>query len=101
MSDFLNHWLLTILIFLPSVGAFFVMFAKGRDAVRWAGVVTTIITFAISLLLLATFNWRTVGGGGEYAYAPGQNGGVAESARGVVQMVQQGNWIPAFNIKYK
>src|SRR5438552_13565383 len=90
MTEFLNHWLLTTLIFLPSVGAIFVMFAKGRDAVRTAGLVTTIVTFALSLLLLATFNWHA--GNGKYAYA---------DQGGVVQMVQQGSWIPAFNIYYR
>src|SRR4051812_34584987 len=99
--DFFNHWLLTILIFLPSVGAILTLFAKGRDAVRWTALGTTIVTFALSLVLFATFNWRTVGGGNEYAYAPGQNSGVAESARGVVQMVQSGAWIPSFNVQYK
>src|SRR5205823_2161876 len=62
---------------------------KGRDAVRTAGLVTTIVTFALSLLLLATFNWHA--GNGKYDYAP----------NGVVQMVQQGSWIPAFNIYYR
>src|SRR5215218_9920025 len=87
---FLNHWLLTILIFLPSVGAIFVMFAKGRDGARTAALGTTIVTFALSLLLFATFDWKA--GNGKYAYA---------SEGGVVQMVQAAKWIPAFNIEYK
>src|SRR5215218_9555221 len=90
---FLNHWLLTILIFLPSVGAVFVMFAKGRDGARNAALATTIVTFALSLLLFATFDWKA--GNGKYAYATPDGGG------GVVQMVQQANWIPAFNVQYK
>jgi NADH-quinone oxidoreductase subunit M len=103
--DFLNHWLLTILIILPSAGAMLVLFAKGRDAIRWTALATTIITFVASLLLFATFEWN---GGikpgetpeqaadrGVYAY---QN---AAGDAGVVQMVQEANWIPAFNIKYK
>ena len=49
--DFLNNWILTILIFLPTAGAILVLMAKGRDAVRWTALGTTIITFAASLLL--------------------------------------------------
>src|SRR6185295_3281880 len=89
--DFLNHWLLTILIFLPCVGAILVLMAKTRDAVRWIALGTTIVVFAFSLLLFFTFDWKIVGGG-KYAYA---------SEGGVVQMVQAAKWIPAFNIEYK
>src|SRR5439155_9668473 len=88
MTDFLNNWLLTILIFLPTAGAVLVLLAKGRDAVRWTALVTCIVTFALSLLLFATFDWKT--GAGVYDYAP----------HGVVQMVTRHPWIPAFNIDY-
>src|SRR4051794_16898492 len=80
--DFLNNWLLTILIFLPTAGALVVMFAKGRDAVRWTALLVTLATFLLSLLLFATFTWTGATGG-------------------AVQMVKAGQWIPAFNIQYK
>ncbi|MBC8106506.1 MAG: NADH-quinone oxidoreductase subunit M [Anaerolineae bacterium] len=84
--DFLNNWLLTILIFLPTAGALVVMFAKTRDAVRWTALLVTLATFLLSLLLFATFEWT------------GPNGGA-------VQMVNNAGkgaaWIPAFNIQYK
>ncbi|MCC6424694.1 MAG: NADH-quinone oxidoreductase subunit M, partial [Phycisphaerales bacterium] len=63
--------------------------AKGREAVRWTALVTTIITFAASLLLFATFKWD-VGNG--YGYLQGSGG--------VVQMVQRASWIKSFNIEY-
>jgi NADH-quinone oxidoreductase subunit M len=88
MTDFLNTWLLSILIFLPSAGAILVLFAKGRDAIRWIALGTTIVTFLLSLLLFSTFDWK--GGNGVYDYAP----------HGVVQMVTRLSWIPAFNIEY-
>src|SRR5215472_17038257 len=92
----MNH-LLSILIFLPTLGALVVLLVKGRDNVRWVTVGTTLVTFLLSLLLFAGFKW---GNGGGYAYARyDQNGIVANS--GVVQMVEQGAWIPAFNIQYK
>jgi NADH-quinone oxidoreductase subunit M len=92
----MNH-LLSILIFLPTLGALVVLLVKGRDNVRWVTIGTTLVTFLLSLLLFAGFKW---GNGGGYAYARyDQNGIVANS--GVVQMVEQGAWIPAFNIQYK
>ena len=81
--DFFNHWLLTILIFLPTVGAILVLIAKGRDAIRWTALATTLVTFLVSLLLLTTFNWHQ---GDHYGYA---------DQGGTVQMVQRADWIPA------
>src|SRR6476659_6003223 len=92
--EFLNQWLLTILIFLPCVGGILVLFAKGRDAIRWIALGTTIVTFVLSLLLFATFQW---GLKGPYDYAVNPAGKVP----GVVQMVTAAKWIPAFNIEYR
>src|SRR5438876_101291 len=52
MTEFLNHWLLTILIFLPTAGAVLVMFARDRDTIRRTALAATIVTFALSLLLM-------------------------------------------------
>src|SRR5215510_14901050 len=82
--DFLKHWLLTILIFLPMAGSVLVLFMRTRDGVRWATLGTTLATFLLSLLLLVTYKWNE---GKGYAYE--ENGGV-------VQMVQHARWIPAF-----
>ncbi len=87
--DFLNNWLLTILIFLPTAGAVLTLMCRGRDAIRWTALVTTIVTFALSLLLFATFDWRA---GTSYSYLDGSGG--------VVQMVQRAPWIKSFNIEY-
>src|SRR5205814_2798783 len=59
---------------------------------------TTIITFALSLLLFATFKWGLTG---PYAYAKVGPDGEYAAGSGTVQMVQQVSWIPAFNIDYK
>jgi NADH-quinone oxidoreductase subunit M len=82
--------LLTILIFLPTVGALLLLFMRSRDAVRWTALGTTIATFVLSLALLFTYDWKQ--GDGSYGYA--ENGGN-------VQLVQSAQWIPAFNIQYK
>ncbi|HWP40468.1 MAG TPA: NADH-quinone oxidoreductase subunit M [Tepidisphaeraceae bacterium] len=89
--EFLNHWLLTILIFLPSVGAIAVLIVKGRDAVRWTALGTCIATFVLSLLLVVLFDWQK-GSGYGYLHPDGTGG--------VVQLVQRAPWIRAFNIEY-
>ncbi|HYO08220.1 MAG TPA: NADH-quinone oxidoreductase subunit M [Tepidisphaeraceae bacterium] len=94
----INHWLLTILIFLPMAGAVLVLLARDRDAVRWTALGTCIVTFALSLLLFATFKWGLTG---PYAYAQVGADGAYVAGTGTVQMVQEANWIPAFDIKYK
>ena len=90
-----NH-LLSILIFLPTLGALLTLLVKGRDNIRWVALGTTIVTFLASLLLFATFHWSSVKDDVDkstYAYAT--------ATGGVVQMVESANWIPAFNIQYK
>ena len=94
--EFLQHNLLTFLIFLPSVGAILVMVAPDRHAVRWTALGTTILTFLASLLLLVAFKWNT-GTVYDYLEHPFNTAGTP----GVVQMVQEADWIPAFNIQYK
>ncbi|HEY1686540.1 MAG TPA: NADH-quinone oxidoreductase subunit M [Tepidisphaeraceae bacterium] len=81
--------LLTILIFLPTLGALLVLLARNNAGARWLGLGMTLATFGVSLALLATFDWHK---GTAYAY---------ESAGGSVQMVTAEPWIPAFNIYYR
>jgi NADH-quinone oxidoreductase subunit M len=92
-----NH-LLSILIFLPTVGALLTLMVKGRENVRWVALGTTILTFLVSLLLFASFKWGT---GGGYGYAMYDAAGKMIDNSGVVQMVESAQWIPAFNIQYK
>ncbi|HEV2296732.1 MAG TPA: NADH-quinone oxidoreductase subunit M [Tepidisphaeraceae bacterium] len=87
--NFLNNWILTILIFLPTAGAVLTLLAGGRDAVRWTALATTIVTFVVSLVLFGLYDWNA---GSAYAYA---------DQGGVVQLVQHASWIPAFNIEYR
>src|SRR3954467_9272777 len=94
--DFLRNNLLTILIFLPTVGAILTLLVRGRDAVRWTALAVTAVTFALSLLLLFSFDWNAAGRYG-YLNNPPRSG----VEQGIVQMTQEADWIPAFNIKYK
>lgn len=85
----LGAHLLTILIFLPTVGAMMVLVARDKNTVRWTALGTTVITFIVSLFLFATYDWHK---GEGYRYA---------EQGGIVQMVQSADWIKAFNIQYK
>ncbi len=57
----MQNWpLLSVVTFLPLLGAAFILFARGEDEAasryaRWAALWTTIITFLISLLILKNF----------------------------------------------
>src|SRR5918999_1069334 len=90
--DFLRQNILTVLIFLPCVGAILVLLCKSRDAVRWTSLGTTLVVFVLSLALFGMFDWNR---GSAYDYVSGEGG------NGTVQLVQQGRWIPAFNVNYK
>jgi NADH-quinone oxidoreductase subunit M len=88
--DWLRNNILTLLIFLPTLGALLTIVVKGRDAVRWTALATCLITFVLSLVLFGLFDWNK--GNGTYAY---------EQQGGNVQLVQHASWIPAFNIEYR
>ena len=94
--DFLRNNLLTVLIFLPTVGAVLTLLVRGRDTVRWTALGFTAATFVLSLLLFGMFDWK-LAAGTDYAYLDGPRGPGA----GTVQLTQEADWIPAFNIKYK
>jgi NADH-quinone oxidoreductase subunit M len=87
----LQNWLLTILIFLPTIGAAVVLVVRGNRAVRGTALATTLATLAVALGVLIAYDTSA---GGVYGYG--------DSAQpGVMQLVQSANWIKAFNIQYK
>jgi len=89
--QFLEQWLLTILIFLPTAGAGVVLLARTQKSVRWVALATTLVTFGLSLLVLALYDWSPAS-----VYGYGELG-----KPGTVQLVQSASWIGAFNIEYK
>src|SRR3954452_8501395 len=88
---FLRDHLLTLLIFLPTLGAAGVVLSRSRDAARWVSLIATLLTLGLSLAVLAFFDWSRAG---VYGY-------MSDGAAGVVQLVHEADWIPAFNIRYK
>ncbi len=76
--------LLSLITFLPMVGVLVMMMIRGDDAViaanaRWTALWTSLITFALSLVLWSHFN-------------PADPG---------FQFVEQADWLPAWGITYK
>jgi NADH-quinone oxidoreductase subunit M len=76
--------LLSLITFLPMVGVLVMMLIRGDDAViaanaRWTALWTSLITFALSLVLWSHFN-------------PADPG---------FQFVEQADWLPAWGITYK
>jgi NADH-quinone oxidoreductase subunit M len=66
-SGALMNWpILSVVTFLPLLGAAFILFARGEDEgsaryARWAAFWTTLATFALSLLIVVNFNSQDAG----------------------------------------
>ena len=75
--NFTLPYLLSIITFLPLVGAFLVLVEPGDGAKKTLALLTTLLTFVVSLLLLP--NWRTVAG---------------------MQFVERLPWFPPLDINY-
>ncbi len=73
--------LVSLVIFLPALGALAVLFVPGDDAVRWTALVVTGVTFVVSLGLWAGFDAEVVS-----ATAP--------------QFAEQLAWFPGVDITY-
>jgi NADH-quinone oxidoreductase subunit M len=73
--------LLSLVIFLPLVGALVIAFLPRErpDLVRWTALITALATFGVSLLLLVGFQPAAAG----------------------FQYGETADWIPAFGIQYK
>ena len=81
--------LLTLLLFLPTLGALATLLARTDRAARWTALAAASATLLVSVIALACFDWHR---GSLYAYA---------DAGGTMQLVQDAPWIPAFNVHYK
>ena len=75
----MNHWpILSLLIWLPIVGAVPVLIARQSRAMRWIALAFSVATFIVSLFMLPMFN--------------------ADSA--TMQLVEMHHWIPALDVNY-
>ncbi len=57
----MNWPILSVVTFLPLLGALFITFVRGNDnlakgTARWVAMWTTLVTFAISLVMVARFD---------------------------------------------
>src|SRR5215468_3708497 len=75
----MEHWLLTLMVFTPLVGAAAILClpSAAKDAIRWTATAFTVPPVLLSIWLLLRFD---------------PNAGF--------QFVQRGDWIPAYHIQY-
>ncbi|MET1026734.1 MAG: proton-conducting transporter membrane subunit, partial [Dongiaceae bacterium] len=83
MSNENNNYILSLITFLPLIGAFFIIFIRGEAATvarnaRWVALWTSLITFIISLVIWFGFDRSSAD----------------------FQFVEKRDWIPALNISY-
>ncbi len=90
MIEIVQHYLLSILIFLPTAGAIAILIVRHPAVIRWIALGTAIAVFLLSLLpaIPAIYDWRSAG---PYAYG---------DVGGVVQLVQRIDWIQAIGAQY-
>jgi NADH-quinone oxidoreductase subunit M len=88
--ELIRQNLLTVLIFLPLLGAAGVLVLRQPKHVRGAAMATTLIVFTLSLLMLipAIFDWTRA--------LPYNYGSVG----GVVQLENRASWIPSIHAEY-
>ena len=82
MEIFDQH-LLSILVFLPLAGAFFVLLfvqSSQKEAVRWATFLTMLLGFVITLMLFVGYH---------------------ADARQTMQFIESAPWLPEYGIVYK
>ncbi len=72
------NYLLSLITFLPLIGAVILLFLPGDDTKKMAALATSVITFLVSLLLLT--GWQDGAG---------------------MQFVEEFAWMPDFNIHYR
>lgn len=75
---YLNHTILSWVLFLPTIGGGVILLARSHRAVRWTAFIFSLATFLLSLHLPFHF----------------------DSAQTGYQFVQNKAWIPAFQIHY-
>jgi NADH-quinone oxidoreductase subunit M len=86
--DFFNHDLLTILLFLPTIGAASMLLLRDDRSIRIGALATMLATFLLSLIVLCAYDAH----GRDYV-----DGGTG----GVVQLVSHVSWISSINVEYR
>ena len=80
LQNVLGFPILSLSIFLPTAGALFIwLFLKNDNAVRWAALLVSVVTFIVTIPLATSFDATTAH----------------------MQFEELHNWIPAFNIHYQ
>ncbi len=75
---FIGDHILSLLIFLPLLGAFVLLFLKNERCIRWIALVTTVVDFILAIAVIRGF----------------------DPSVHTMQFVERHPWIPSFNIQY-
>lgn len=86
--SFLNHWILTVLLFLPAAGGVVVLAIRPASAARRSAIGFALATFCLSLFVMLLFHRLP---GETYDYAP----------TGFVQMQRSAEILPAIHLTYR
>jgi len=78
--DFLNNWILIIILFFPLLSALLTLLVKNERTIKWGSVILSLIPLALSVYLLFAYDWAT--------------GAMAE------QWTVRAEWIPAINSSF-
>ncbi|MGL4648675.1 MAG: complex I subunit 4 family protein [Caldilineaceae bacterium] len=77
--DFLNQWILIIILFWPLLASLLVMFSKNERMIKWGSVVASLLPLGLSIVLLAGYDWSTgqmaAQWGVDYEWIPALNAG--------------------------
>ena len=74
----MSGWMLSLMTFLPLVGAVLILFMRSDQLARWIALGTTVATMAVCVLLYSQFDPST----------------------SALQFVESRDWIPAWNITF-
>jgi NADH:ubiquinone oxidoreductase subunit 4 (subunit M) len=78
--QFLDNWLLLLILFWPLVSALLIIFAKDDRVIKWGSVGASLLPLGLSIYMMAAYDWASG------AMAP--------------QWTVQADWIPALNASF-
>jgi NADH-quinone oxidoreductase subunit M len=57
--DFLNQWILIIILLWPILAALLVMLSKNERLIKWGSVAASLLPLGLSIILLAGYDWSS------------------------------------------
>jgi NADH-quinone oxidoreductase subunit M len=57
--EFLNQWILVIILFWPLVASLAVLFSSSDRLIKWGSVIASLLPLGLSIVLLAGYDWSS------------------------------------------